>query len=72
VLRVDRDKHLHDVIFGQAIEDDRWHTEVFARKPIDVGVQCEQSVLAVNRPQDAFALGHFQNSDPRVPVGGLE
>ena len=33
---------------------------------IDVGVQREQPVLAVDRAQDAFALGHLQDADARV------
>ena len=60
VLRVDRDEHLHDVIFGQPVEDDRRHGEVLAAEALDVGVQREQPVLAVDRAQDAFALGHLQ------------
>ena len=39
---------------------------------IDVGVQREQPVLAVDRAQDAFALGHLQDADARVVVGRLE
>ena len=65
VLRVDRDEHLHDVIFGQAVEDDRRHREVLALEAVDVGVQREQPVLAVDRAQDAFALGHLQDADAR-------
>ena len=72
VLRVDRDEHLHDVIFGQAVEDDRRHREVLALEALDVGVQREQPVLAVDRAQDAFALGHFQDADARIAVGRLE
>ena len=60
VLRVDRDEHLHDVIFGQAIENDGRNRERLAAKAIDVGVQRQQPVLTVDRAQDAFALGHLQ------------
>ena len=72
VLRVDRDEHLHDVIFGKPIEDDRRHREILFAEAIDVGVQREQAMLAVDRAQDAFALGHFQHADARVVVGRLE
>ena len=68
VLRVDRDEHLDDVILGQAVEDDRRHREVLALEAIDVGVQREQPVLAVDRAQDAFALGHLQDADARIVV----
>ena len=63
MLRVDRHEHLHNVVFGQAVEDDGRHAEVFAREVLDVGVQREQPVLPVDRAEDAFALGHFQNPD---------
>ena len=66
VLRVDRHEHLHDVIFGQAVEDDRRHAEVLALEAIDVGVQREQPVLAVDRAQDPFALRHLQDADARI------
>ena len=72
VLGVDRHEHLDDVIFGQAVEDDRRHAEVLAREPVDVGVQREQPVLAVDRAQDAFALRHLQDADARVVAGRLE
>ena len=72
VLRVDRHEHLHDVIFGQAVEDDRRHREVLALEAIDVGVQREQPVLAVDRAQDPFALRHLQDADARVALGRLE
>ena len=72
VLRVDRDEHLDDVILGQAVEDDRRHAEVLALEAIDVGVQREQPVLAVDRAQDAFALRHLQDADPRIVAGRLE
>ena len=46
--------------------------EVLALEAIDVGVQRQQPVLAVDRAQDAFALGHLQDADARVVVGRLE
>ena len=72
VFRVDRDEHLHDVIFGQTVEDDRRHREVFFAESIDVGVQRQQPVLAVDRAQNAFALGHLQRAHARSLVRRLE
>ena len=60
VLRVDRDEHLDDVIVGEAVEDDRRDGERLVAEMLDVGVQREQPVLAVDRAQDPFALGHLQ------------
>ena len=54
VLRVDRDEHLHDVIFRQPVEDDGRHREVLAAEVLDVGVQREQAVLSVDGAQDAL------------------
>ena len=39
---------------------------VLAAEALDVGVQREQAVLAVDRAQDAFALGHLQHADRRA------
>ena len=72
VLRVDRDEHLDDVIFRQPVEDDRRHAEVFALEAIDVRVQREQPVLAVDRAQDAFALRHLEDAHPRIVGRRLE
>ena len=72
VLGVDRDEHLHDVIFGQPVEDDRRHREILFAEAIDVGVQREQTMLAVDGAQDAFALGHLQHADARFVLGRLE
>ena len=66
VLRVDRDEHLDDVIVGQAIEDHRGDGERLVAEMVDVGVQREQPVLAVDRAQDAFALRHLQRADRRA------
>ena len=63
MLRVDRHEHLHDVIFRQPIEDDRGHREFLTLEPIDVGVERQQTVLAIDRAQDAFALRHLQHPD---------
>ena len=72
VLGVDRHEHLDDVIFGNAIEDDRRHGERLVAEAIDVGVQRQQAVLAVDGAQDAFALRHLQAADPRAAFGRLE
>ena len=72
VLGVDRDEHLDDVILGQPVEDDRRHAEVLAFEAIDVGVQRQQPVLAVDRAQDAFALRHLQDADPGIVARRLE
>ena len=55
------------MIFGQAIEDHRRDGERLAAEALDVGVQREQPVLAVDRPQDAFALRHLQHADRTRP-----
>ena len=60
VLRVDRDEHLDDVIFGKPVEDDRRNGERLAAEALDVGVQRQQAVLAVDGAQDALALRHLQ------------
>ena len=72
MLRVDGDEHLDDVILGQPVENDRRHREILALEAIDVGVQREQSVLPVDRAQDALALRHLQDADARIAVRGRE
>ena len=64
VLGVDRDEHLHDVIFGEPVEDHRGNGERLAAEPLDVGVEREQAVLPVDRAEDPFALRHLQHADP--------
>jgi hypothetical protein len=71
VLRVDRHEHLDDVILGQPVEDDRRHGEARRLDVLDVGVQREQTVLAVDGAQDALALRHLQRPD-RAPARRLE
>ena len=61
VLGVDGDEHLHDVVFGQSIEDDRRHREHFIAEMFDARVQREQPVLPVNGAEDAFPLGDLEN-----------
>ena len=62
VLRVDRDEHLHDVILGETIEDDRRDREGLAAEALDVGVQRQEPVLAVDRAEDALALRHLEHA----------
>ena len=72
MLRVDGDEHLDDVIFRHAIENDRRHGERLVAEMIDVGVQREQAVLAVDGAQDAFAFRHLEASDPRSAFDRFE
>ena len=60
VLGVDRDEHLDDVVLGQPVENDRRHRELVALDVLDVGVQRQQPVLAVDGAQDALTLRHLQ------------
>ena len=43
--------------------------EVLALEALDVGVQREQPMLAVDRAQDAFALRHLQHADRASSLG---
>jgi hypothetical protein len=72
MLRVDRDEHLHDVILGQPVEDHRGDGELLFAEAIDVGVQREQPMLAVDRAEDAFAFRDFQRADRRARFRRLE
>jgi len=60
------------MVLGQAVEDDRGHRELLVAEPIDVGVHRQEAVLAVNRPQNPFTLGHFEHADGRHLIGRLE
>ncbi|MDP2054040.1 MAG: hypothetical protein Q8L75_10415 [Acidobacteriota bacterium] len=51
------------MVFGHAVEDDRGHGEGLVAEPIDVGVQGEQPVLAVDGAQDALAFRDFQAAE---------
>jgi hypothetical protein len=66
VLRVDRHEHLHHVVFGKAIEDHRRHREILAVEMLEPGVQREQPVLSVDRPENALALGNLQGAERRT------
>ena len=48
------------------------HREVLAAELLHPGVQREQAMLAVDRAQDAFALGHFQDAERRIAGDRLE
>ena len=65
VLGVDGDEHLHDVIFGQTIEDHRRHVERLLAELFDVAVQREQPVLAVDGAEDALSLRHLEEAEVR-------
>ena len=65
VLRVDRDEHLDDVIFGKPVEDHRRHRERLAAEVLHAGVERKQPVLAVDRAQNPLAFGHFQDPERR-------
>ena len=60
VLRIDRHEHLHDVIVWKAIENHGRDGERLIAEMLDVGVQRQEAVLAVDGAEDPFALRHFQ------------
>ena len=66
MLGVDRHKHLDDVIFRQTIEDDRGYREVLVLDVVDVRMEREQAMLAVDCTQDSFALGHLEAANRRT------
>ena len=72
MLGVDRHEHLHDVIFGQPVEDDRRHRERLVGEVLDVGVQRQQAVLPVDGAQHALALRHLQPADRAALLDRLE
>ncbi len=72
VLGVDRHKHLDDVILGQAIEDHGGHAELLRPEALDIAVQREQAVLAVDGAEDALALGHLQGAQGAALLHRLE
>ena len=57
VFRIDRDKHLNDVVFRQAIENDRRDRELLVLHVLDVGVQRQQPMLSVNGPKNPSCSG---------------
>jgi len=69
-LAVDRHEHLHDVVFGKTVEDDRRHRELLAREAVDVGVQREQPVLPVNRAQGCLRAPDLEDPDARIASPG--
>src|ERR1700722_7374813 len=60
------------MVLRKAVEDDGGHTELLALETLDVRVQRKQTVLAVDRPENAFALRHLQDPDAPVVPRGLE
>ncbi len=68
VLRVDRHEHLHDVIVGKPIENDRRDGERLVAEVLDVGMERQQAVLPVDGAQDPFAFRHFQRADRGDPA----
>ena len=72
MLCVDRHEHLDNVIFGQTVEDDRGNAELLAMEAIDVSVQREQPVLAVDRAKNSLALRNFQDANPAIVARCLE
>jgi hypothetical protein len=53
------------VIFGKPVEDDGRNCEFLARKTVDVGVERQEAVLAVDGPEDPSRSGTF--SSPTRP-----
>src|ERR1043166_5611308 len=72
VLRVDRDKHLHDMVFGQTVEDDRRHRELLVAKVLDVRVERQKTMLTVDRAEDALPLRHLEAADRTARFHRLE
>src|SRR5262252_4733699 len=72
VLRVDRHEHLDHVIFRQSVEDDRRNGELLVAEAIDVGVQREETVLAVDGAQYALPFRHLQDPHTLVAIGRLK
>ena len=48
VLGVDGDEHLNDMVLRQTIEHDGRYAEILALKPIDVGMQRQETMLTVD------------------------
>ncbi len=68
MLGVDGHEDLDDVIFGQSIENDRRHVEDVEAELLDVVVEREQAMLAVDGAQDALTLGDLQDAEARPVV----
>ena len=60
------------MIFGQTVEDDGGDGEVLVPDVVDVGVQGEQAMLAVDGSQDPLALRHLQLADRGTRLNRLE
>ena len=72
VLGVDRHEHLDDVVLGQPVENDGGHGELVALNVLEVGVQRQQPVLAVDGAQDALTLRHLQAAHRGPGLDGFE
>ena len=66
VLRVDCHEHLNHVVFGQAIENDRRYAEVLAVKAVDICVEGEEPMLAVDSAEDPLPLRDSQDADAGI------
>ena len=53
---VDRHEHLHDMVFGQLVEDDGWHRERVGPERVERRMEGEQPVLAIDGAQGALTF----------------
>src|SRR5256885_556249 len=72
MLDVDSDEHLHDMVFGQAIEDDDGNKEVLIPNVCDVHMQREKPMLTVDGAQDTFTFRNLEPSQHHPRFGRLE
>src|SRR5215510_3191552 len=72
MLRVDRYKHLYDVIFRHSIENDRRDCEVLVANVLDIGVQREKPVLAIDGAKYSFTFRNFEAADSCTVLNGFE
>src|SRR5262245_30903375 len=63
MLRIDGYKHLHHMVFGQTVENDRWDRERLFRDVVDIAVKREQPGLSIHRSEDAPAFRHLRPPD---------
>src|SRR5262249_23558147 len=71
VLRIDRDKHLHNVIFGHTVENNRRHGEIVIADVVDVGVKRKKTMLPVNSAEDSFTLWNLEATHSRTRLDRL-
>ena len=60
------------MIVREAVENDRGDRERLVAKTVDVRMESQQAMLAVNGAKDTFAFRHFQGADRRPGFGRLE